>query len=298
MKRFLVIFLSLTCMMAAFCAASAAVECQMPQKLPATAGLAVHDVLIIGGAAEDAGVDAPVEDTPADAAADPWAPGADGKYATMGALYQAWGGYAGYPDYVCGVWSTDGGMDRMTVAVTDDRAGAQGREEILSQLSDPTTVTFVTQTYSYEELQAVMDEITAQMGPDSPVYACGVYEMENKVGVELLEGHADAQQTAEALLAAYGDKVRVTMGEGLYFETGLKQDSGLAKAGIKPVLFAAAILAVFAAAAIALRLPARVTAEGKVVTQGKPTRAQVEAALAEQTETPPDRVETQINKKL
>ena len=48
-----------------------------------------------------------------------------------------------------------------------------------------------------------------------------------------------------------------------------------------------------------LKCPAvAVTNTGKVVTGGRPSRAQVEAAIAEQTETPPDRVEDRIREQL
>ena len=53
-----------------------------------------------------------------------------------------------------------------------------------------------------------------------------------------------------------------------------------------------------AALTVAFKRPARVTNTGKVITEGKPTRAQVEAALSEHSETPPDRVEEQLKKKL
>ena len=108
----------------------------------------------------------PVADVPADGIYEEQP--VDGKYSTMGALYQAWGGYEGYPDYVCGAWSTDGGMDNLTVAVTDDKAGEQGREEILSQLQDHSSVTFTTQTYSYRQLQQVMDEIVTEFETNPP----------------------------------------------------------------------------------------------------------------------------------
>ena len=124
--------------------------------------MAAPDVLIIGGAAEEnTSFDEPVADIPADSVLDE--PPTDGKYSTMGALYQAWGGDMGYPDYVCGVWSTDGGMSNMTVAVTKNDAGEKGKEEILSMLTNTDSVTFVYQVYRYSELLAVNEEIVEQM---------------------------------------------------------------------------------------------------------------------------------------
>ena len=63
---------------------------------------------------------------------------ADSEYANAMALYNSW--YVEkdvdgqkvfeqeYPEAVCGVWSTDGGMDNLTVAVTDDEAGERAKE--------------------------------------------------------------------------------------------------------------------------------------------------------------------------
>lgn len=306
MKRFLAIFLSLTCLMALFCPAFAVVECQMPQDLPGVLeDVAVHDVLIIGAPEENTAPNAPVQDVPADSMA--LGGMVDGKYATMGDLYQAWSGYAGYPDYVCGVWSTDGGMINMTVAVTDDEAGEKGKQEILSLLANPKTVTFTTQKYSYQELLIVNDEIVAQMMADgSPIVACGVYEMENAVHVTVNSSHQAAGDMIAALTAQYGDLILVEEGD-LHFETLLTDASPdqvavdlTAKPSIGnyfPLILLLTVLAL-AALTVAFKLPARVTANGKVVTEGKPTRAQVEAAVAQSAETPPDRVEEQIKKNM
>ena len=137
MKQFLTIFLTLTCLMAWSGTALAAVECTVPKEL--SSGTAAPDVLIIGGVPEDnTAPDSPAVDMPADGASTERTD--EGKYATMGDLYQAWGGYEGYPDYICGVWSTDGGMSNMTVAVTKDKAGERGKEEILSLLESPNSV--------------------------------------------------------------------------------------------------------------------------------------------------------------
>ena len=46
------------------------------------------------------------------------------------------------------------------------------------------------------------------------------------------------------------------------------------------------------------KLPARVTNTGKVVTGDRPTKNQVEAAVRESRETPPDRVEDRIREQL
>lgn len=294
MKRLLFAFLLLTCLMALFCPTFAVVECKMPEELPGTKeGLAVHDVLVIGGTPEENTTpDAPAQDAPAGGS--PFGPDADDQYATMGDLYQAWGGYVGYPDYVCGVWSTDGGMTSLTVAVTDDQAGEKGREEILSLLKDPDTVTFTTHKYSYKELLAVNDTIVERMiAGGSPINSCGIHEMENKVCITVLETAENAEAIAEELTATYGDKVFVEVGNMIFDETTAEKSRDRGSGVL--LLLVVMGLPVMAAA---LKLPARVTNTGRVVTEERPTRAQVEAALTEHTETPPDRVEQELNRKL
>lgn len=178
-----------------------------------------------------------------------------GNYATMGDLYQAWGGYEGYPDYICGVWSTDGGMDNLTVAVTDDQAGEQGREEILSLLENPDSVTFTTQTYSYRELSAIMEEISAQMGGDSPIIGCGVYEMDNTVHIMVNDTGEDADALAKALAKKYGGKVLVEMSDPLHTTT--VEDSLLTYGTVeengdrRPVILMGAVLAAVIGAGVA-----------------------------------------------
>ena len=297
MKRFATICLIWSCLMAYCCPAFAAVECTLPQKLPGvlSENLAVHDVLILdGGEEEITPPQEPVVDVSADSVFEEQPVG--GKYSTMGALYQAWGGWEGYPDYVCGVWSADGGMDNLTVAVTDDKAGEQGREAILAQLRDHSSVTFTTQTYSYRQLQQVMDEIVTQMGGDSPIVACGIYEMGNHVHVTVNENHEQAQEIALELSRQYADRVEVELGDLVFSTT--REELGKENPAANLLPFALLVMAALTGLLLMKKLPARVTNTGKVLAGGRPTKNQVEAALRESRETPPDRVEDRIREQL
>lgn len=293
MKRFLTFFLTLTCVMAWSCTALAAVECTVPKEL--SGGTAVPDVLIIGGAPEgNTAPDSPALDMPADGAA--MGQTVDGKYATMGDLYQAWGGYAGYPDYICGVWSTDGGMSNMTVAVTKDEAGERGKEKILSLLENPNSVTFTYQSYSYQELQEVNEAIVERMiAGDQSIVACGIYEMENKVHVSVLETAEDAEKTAQKLVKTYGDKVTVELGSMLFDTTTMEETYDRGVPGVLLVLAAAVVLI---GITVAVKLPARLTSAGKVITEHPMSRRQVEKIIADSCEIPSERVEEQIQKRL
>ena len=292
MKRFLTIFLALTCLMAWSGTALAAVECTVPKEL--SSGTAAPDVLIIGGVPEDnTAPDSPALDMPADGASTERT--AEGKYVTMGDLYQAWGGYEGYPEYICGVWSTDGGMSNMTVAVTKDKAGERGKEKILSLLENPNSVTFTYQSYSYQELQEVNEAIVSRMmAGDQSIVACGIYEMENKVHVSVLETAENAKETAQALVKTYGDKVMVELG-AMLFDTTMEETYDRGVPGVLLVLAAAAVLL---GITVAVKLPARLTSAGKVITERPMSRRQVEKLVAKSTEIPSQRLEEQIQKRL
>ena len=292
MKRFLTIFLTLTCLMAWSGTALAAVECTVPKEL--SSGTAAPDVLIIGGAPEDnTAPDSPAVDMPADGASTERTD--EGKYATMGELYQAWGGYEGYPDYICGVWSTDGGMSNMTVAVTKDKAGERGKEEILSLLENPNSVTFTYQSYSYQELQEVNEAIVSRMmAGDQSIVACGIYELENKVHISVLETAENAEETAQKLVKTYGDKVMVELGS-MVFDTTMEETYDRGVPGVLLVLAAAAVLL---GITVAVKLPARLTSAGKVITERPMSRRQVEKLVAKSTEIPSQRLEEQMKKRL
>ena len=292
MKRFLMIFLTLTCLMAWSGTALAAVECTVPKEL--SSGTAAPDVLIIGGAPEDnTAPDSSALDMPADGASTERTD--EGKYATMGDLYQAWGGYEGYPEYICGVWSTDGGMSNMTVAVTKDKAGERGKEEILSLLENPNSVTFTYQSYSYQELQKVNEAVVKRMiAGDRSIVACGIYEMENKVHISVLETAENAEETAQKLVKTYGDKVMVELGS-MVFDTTMEETYDRGVPGVLLVLAAAVVLL---GITVAVKLPARLTSAGKVITERPMSRRQVEKLVAKSTEIPSQRLEEQMKKRL
>ena len=292
MKRFLTIFLALTCLMAWSGTALAAVECTVPKEL--SSGTAAPDVLIIGSVPEDnTAPDSPAVDMPADGASTERTD--EGKYATMGDLYQAWGGYEGYPEYICGVWSTDGGMSNMTVAVTKDKAGERGKEEILSLLENPNSVTFTYQSYSYQELQKVNEAVVKRMiAGDRSIVACGIYEMENKVHISVLETAENAEETAQELVKTYGDKVTVELG-AMLFDTTMEETYDR---GVPGVLLVLAAVAVLLGITVAVKLPARLTSAGKVITERPMSRRQVEKLVAKSTEIPSQRLEEQMKKRL
>lgn len=93
---------------------------------------------------------------------DPYAqdiyPDANGKFKSIEWLVANWQAF-GYPDYVGGVYSTDGTGGNIKVLLTDDNEAT--RAQVLASLVDASGVTFGTAKYSYNAMQAVVEEIVA-----------------------------------------------------------------------------------------------------------------------------------------
>ena len=144
------------------------------------------------------------------------------KYLTMGDLYQAWFENEEYeyhyPDYVCGVWTETGDMSELVVAVTKDEAGEAGKQEILSLIENDASVKFTYQSYSYNELRQVQEEISPFMGDESGIYGIGVYEMDNKVHADIDMSNPNAEMYVEKLLGQYGDKLVFEAGSGIVLD--------------------------------------------------------------------------------
>ncbi|MBO5266559.1 MAG: hypothetical protein J6B08_04600 [Ruminiclostridium sp.] len=139
-------------------------------------------------------------------------------FRTMWDLYQYWyekkpdGNQ--YPEYVCGVWSTDGGMEILTVAVTKDEKGEAGKQEILELIENDSSVTFTYASYSFAELSAVRDEILPLMGDDTGIFGLGINEMENCVHIDINTENPNSEAIIKKFTAGYGDMVKVEVSEG------------------------------------------------------------------------------------
>ena len=82
-----------------------------------------------------------------------------GIYETARQLADAWHSQGGVPDYISGLWSTDGSRKNLTFGVVKGEAGEAGRQEILDLVKDDSTVTIVYQTYSHNYLWQIQDAI-------------------------------------------------------------------------------------------------------------------------------------------
>ena len=144
------------------------------------------------------------------------------QFANAYELYESW--YANqtdwtksaYPDYVCGVWSTDGGMDNLTIAVLEGAAGEAGKAELLDLVADDATLTIVTQKYSHAELREIQEELTPSLGYETGAYGIGVYEMDNRVHIDINTDNPGAEAFMEECLKKYGDRIVFEGGAGVF----------------------------------------------------------------------------------
>ena len=137
-------------------------------------------------------------------------------YPTLFDLFQHWCN-EGYPDYVTGIWSNDGSSYNLTVGVVEGTSGEAGKQEILDLVEKDTSITFVTQTYSFNRLKQIQDELTPYFKQDLGMVGSGISEMENCVDVEFLTEKANDKTTLRfiaELKETYGDAVSFSYTEG------------------------------------------------------------------------------------
>lgn len=134
-----------------------------------------------------------------------------GIYENAGQLYEAWVSQGGVPDYISGVWSTDGGTENLTFGVVQCEAGEQGKREILALVRDDSTVTIVYQTYSRNYLYRIQEEIVdAYFEEGLGLVTAGVMEKENKLRFEVhtdFTDNVDTQAMIQHVTEQYGDAV-------------------------------------------------------------------------------------------
>lgn len=150
------------------------------------------------------------------------------EFATAGDLYQYWSETA-FPDYVCGVWSNDGTMESLTVAVQDNEAGNAGKQEILDLVADDSSVTFVYREYSYNYLRNVQDEIFLYFEKDTGLISTSVNQHKNRVDLGILTDRKDDDATREMLAELqekYGDIFIVSYYEGICIDDAVAEEIG------------------------------------------------------------------------
>ncbi|MBE6851701.1 MAG: hypothetical protein E7504_08275 [Ruminococcus sp.] len=127
------------------------------------------------------------------------------------ALWLQWAKHA--PDYICGIWSTDGSLDRLTIGIQDTAEGNAAKQEILDMIEDDSAITFVYQKHSRNELLRILDELYPYFDKDIGLVSAGLNEYDNRIDIEIFEDRAKDTATKEMvkeLEAAYGDAISIS----------------------------------------------------------------------------------------
>ena len=134
-----------------------------------------------------------------------------GIYENAGELYDAWASQNCVPDYITGVWSTDGGYENLTFGVVKGEDGEKGRQEILSLVRNDASVTIVYQTYSRNYLYRIQKEIEdAYFEAGLGLVTAGLREQENSICFEVhidFAENTDTQAMIQQVTEQYGDAV-------------------------------------------------------------------------------------------
>lgn len=232
------------------------------------------------------------------------------EYANADALYQAW--YGNLPDYITGVWSTDGSQYNLTFGIRADVDVKAVKEEILSLVKDDKSVSFAVQKYSYNELKAINDELlpyflSPENDADYGLVSMGVYEMENMVQIEILEARKDDPVTVafvKEITEKYGDAVSIAYAEN-YVQTTIGIDSTIPDKSSPEVWFsiAAAVLLCFMGVLVYMKKKQSTvvlqTVGGAAVTASEPLSVKdVERMVCDSGETVPDTLTQKIMQKI
>ena len=128
--------------------------------------------------------------------------GTDTTYRHAGELYQSWKNV--YPDYICGVWSTDGGSSNLTFGIRNNEAGEAGKQEILALVEDDSSVSFVYQEFTRNELYQIFQELHIYFEKDIGLVTLGLSDMDNRVIMEILDERQSDEKTHNAVAEIYG----------------------------------------------------------------------------------------------
>lgn len=159
---------------------------------------------------------------------------ASASYQSVYDLYAAWE-QDGYPDYVAGVYSTDGSAEHLTVQLVGDTDGAL-EAQLRGQLLDDSALTVEPGTFSHNELLQINQEIveTYMIQQPGSVVSCGVgwsadggfglSGKESRVVVSVLAD--DVEAFTQLMKDAYGDAVIVEEGTAAHGDVLTADSSG------------------------------------------------------------------------
>lgn len=227
---------------------------------------------------------------------------ADGEpYENAYELWVSWD--RAYPDFVAGVWSTDGTVERLTFALVEG-AGEAEKEEILSWIRDKDSVSFAEgYRYSYAELRSLQEELTPYLGDGTGAFGVGVYEGENRVHIDINTDNPGAEAFMRMCRETYGDMIVFEGGPGAGFyltaeeipPAAAEPSVGRSAGYLLPILALCLVLGglVFLKQKGLIFRPA----EGPE-TAARPTFRRVEAAVRDSAEAPDERLRRGIMERI
>ena len=152
------------------------------------------------------------------------------EYETGRDLWKSWNGE--YPSYSCGVWTSDSEDGTLIFGITDKKY----KDEILSRVTDKSSVKTVVRKYSYSYLKEV-EEAILEDADGKEVLSAVIFEKKNRVSVicstEL--SFFEKLKLAGKYYGKYGKAVKVEYEEYMYDNSGDNTDrDGVMSSGSSP----------------------------------------------------------------
>ena len=166
----------------------------------------------------------------------------EAQYSNAGELYEAWA--ENLPDYICGVWSTDGGYSNLTFGIQDTEAGNAGKQKMLDLIENDSSITFVYQEYSRNYLLQIQREIDEYMKLDLGLVSTGLYDTRNCIELGILEDRkndADTQTMIKEITDKYGNAVSVTYTDARFELTLGEEENPIAQHSLFLPVFLVAV---------------------------------------------------------
>ena len=231
---------------------------------------------------------------------------AESQFKNAGELFQHWEGNDAYPDYVCGVWSTDGGHINLTISVLDNEEGNRGKEEILDLVENDATIIFEYGEYSYNFLRRVQRELEPYMNLETGFISSGVDVRGSRLNIGILEEKLGTPETVamlEEIKEKYGDIFSVEASKMVELYTLEEQLPDVILDGNKVssdhMAFAViGAMLLLLLAFVVLRRRVAVTDTGDTVTNAPLTKRSVKKMIASSTVEYPSELDEKIKKAL
>ena len=205
-------------------------------------------------------------------------------------LFSAWDRH-GYPDYITGVWSTDGGRE-LTFGIVESCDTDAVKDEILYLVEDVSTVTFTEQKYSYNYLCSIQEELELTWGfsDEIAMLSLGVDVWENcvEVGIDFEAINPATEEFMKDCTERYGDAINIV--EGVHAVTLMSRPD------TTPWIICAAcvLMAVVTAAVVVTRSRLRANADGTVTIHKQLSEKQVVALVKDSQAHPSQELDSRI----